>query len=228
MAETLGTAQSEWTALGTTTNATLSAKDTYTLFDTIPGSVNPYAIAVPESNTLALLFFGDPNAGDPKTIEVQFWAVNGITIGMDDKYIGIWLGTVELDIGTTASTTLAANTFFFSDIRITEDRSMNPPGMRVISADPDTTKGAAVLAFDSLGAEYVVVQIARKGGIDLAAPRGGLSNKGGTPWRRSTLEQSSRTGHSRMAPLLPPRSPTPAHTPTTPPSLRRTPAQACL
>ncbi len=168
MADTLGTAQSEWTALGTTTNSTLSAIGTYTLFDTIPGGVNPYALAVPESNTLALLFFGDPSAGDPKTIEVQFWAVNGITIGMDDKYIGIWLGTVELDIGTTASTSLAANTFFFSDIRITDDRSMNPPGMRVIAADPDTTKGAAVLAFDSLGAEYVIVQIARKGGIDLA------------------------------------------------------------
>jgi hypothetical protein len=174
MADTLGTAQSDWTDEGTTTNAATTALDTWTFFDgtLLPSPPNPYQITLPVSNTIALMFFGDPDGSGDEVIEVQFWAVNPIPAVSGYK-IGVWLGQVEADLGTTSSADLSASTQFFCDIRVVDDRSLNPPGMRVISADPDSGKGAAILMFDTLGAKQLFIQI--KCGTGIA--------KAGLAWR---------------------------------------------
>lgn len=174
MADTLGTAQSDWDNEGTTTNTSAVALDTWTFFDggSLPSPPNPYQITLPVSNTLALMFYGKSTGSGDKTIDIQFWAVNDVPAVSGYK-IGVWLGEVRADLGSTSSDDIAADTLFFSDIVVLDDRSLSPPGMRVVSADPRTDtgtpgKGAAILMFDTLGAEQVFIQIKCNGVIDLA------------------------------------------------------------
>ena len=169
MADTLGTAQSDWDNEGTTTSTSAVALDTWTFFDgtSVPSSPNPYQLTLPISNTLALMFYGEPDGSGDEVIDIQFWAVNEIPAVTDYK-IGVWLGEVRATLGTTSSDDISPDTFFFSEIVVLDDRSLNPPGMRVVSADPDTGKGAAVLMFDTIGAEQIFIQIKCGTGIALA------------------------------------------------------------
>lgn len=169
MADTLGTAQSDWDNEGTTTSTSTVALDTWSFFDgtLVSAPPNPYQLTLPVSNTLALMFYGKATGSGNQTIDIQFWAVNEIPAVTDYK-IGVWLGEVRATLGTTSSDDISPDTFFFSEIVVLDDRSLNPPGMRVVAADPDTGKGAAVIMFDTIGAQQVFIQIRCLGVINLA------------------------------------------------------------
>lgn len=169
MADTLGTAQSDWTDEGTTTNDSPVPLDQWTFFDTSSIPPDPYQLVLPVTNTLALMFYGEPDGADDRVIDIQFWAVNDFPSVSGFK-VGVWLGSVRADLGSTSSADLESDTLFFSDIVVIDDRSLSPPGMRVIAADPrsDTGtpgKGAAILMFDTIGAERIFIQITCDSGI---------------------------------------------------------------
>lgn len=129
----------------------------------LPASGSPSATP----NGLLLFFYGTPGSSP---VPGSGTATANIWLGFDEttsdgattNFGAIYLGQVKLHFGTTPgdnATYINDTHRFFCDIDvIAPDRALTPPGLRPMGGD--ASEGAANLFFDTLGAKYVIVQIA--------------------------------------------------------------------
>ncbi len=163
MPETLATAQSTWTksASSSVPVGSIGEIDRYTY--TAIGFTAPagcYVLALPNilssgsgtHNTLGLSFHG--SASDSTSdIRVRIWAVSELGSSATHQY-GVYLGELKLILGSTDGPD--SSTKMVCDIQVVDDRSLSPPAMRIIGADP--AKGMAMVGFDALGSKRVILQ----------------------------------------------------------------------
>lgn len=163
MVDTLGTTQSDWVKLGTTNSTATPNPGTFANPASRPTAagavfVLPASGDLPGLNNISLKFYGQGTATPPASgnyAEAFIWLLNQV----GTPYCGVYVGKLRIKLGETTGSggTYASNEYFACDILAEDDRSLQPPGMRVVAND--TSKGIAAISFDALGAKIVVVQL---------------------------------------------------------------------
>lgn len=169
----IGTLQSTWNLKATTTESGgVVSRGTYAhatalWSEDIANGI--YVIStLAEANSLALMFYGKESAsGGVRTASARIWLVSEITNGTSTNVVAMCIGDIQIILGTTQANggifATTGNPFLFaSDIKITDDRSLQPPAMRVMSVDG--TLGIGMMLADSIGAKSVIVSMSRDTG----------------------------------------------------------------
>lgn len=170
----LGTRQSSWATVATTdVSGALSDIGAYTYNASLPSTstgAGRYVIALPNVGTspalsdccLQILFF-IVSAGSGLSVNARIW---GLSPGGSGSYIGTYLGDVVAGQGDTPGPVGANSTFCFW-IRILNDRTLTPPGIRLPGSPSGTVGeiGAATMMLDAVGCSHIVVELRRSGGV---------------------------------------------------------------
>lgn len=170
MANTLGTTQSDWVKRPTTANTTAPNAGSFANPPSRPSDntgtgvfVLPDTGDLPGLNNISLKFYGqgDPDTDPPEVdnyAEAFMWLLNKDSV-TSTVYCGTYIGKLRIRLGLTVGSngTYADDEYFACDILAEDDRSLQPPGMRVVAND--TNRGIAMITFDTLGAHIVVVRL---------------------------------------------------------------------
>ena len=173
MVDTLGTTQSDWVKLtDVTANTTAPNPGSFANLSSRPTTsastgvfVLPDSGDLPGLNNISLKFYGerDPEPPDPEDdpnyAEAFIWLLNRDSQTPSDVYCGVYVGKLRIKLGDTPGSggTYTSAQRFACDILAEDDRSLQPPGMRVVAND--TNRGIATITFDTLGAHIVVVRL---------------------------------------------------------------------
>lgn len=157
----------------------LSDPDTYTYsktgWSTTLTGTDQYYVIDPsvESNNLALKFVGTPasatiaSAGTRRRGVVGVWGISQVVSGGNTEYLGEFLGSAVVEVGTVAATGSAflpngsgsdAVAVFCRSIEPKVDRSLFP-GFRVVGQEEEA---CPILLIDSMGYDTFIVEMRRQ------------------------------------------------------------------
>ena len=171
MVDTLGTTQSDWNKKSSTTgNTTAPTPGDFANPTSRPSDNSTTGIFVlpdsgdlPGLNNLSLKFHGK-NGGSPpddgNSAEAYVWLLSKSS--GTSEYCGTYIGKLRITFGDTAGaggtgSVYATDDYFACDIIAVDDLSLQPPGMRTTAND--LSRGIAVLTFDTIGAQIIVMRL---------------------------------------------------------------------
>lgn len=124
--------------------------------------------------TCSLAFFFVKNATPLPTAVARIWGMSQAEAGDEDEtpYLGVYLGQVEFTIGAVhgipfvsnpPKNVFAENWFMASQVRVTDDRGLRPPGLAVMGSDrslaPASSACVPSVVFDALGFRRIAVSL---------------------------------------------------------------------
>lgn len=107
-------------------------------------------------NAVVLSFAG--TGGDAKQAQARVWGFSEtpyVNNAEKPDFLGIYLGTLHLTLGTAGAEDIESGATFVDTIAVQEDASPTPPGMCVFG---DVNNGVACIRIDTLGFQAIIVE----------------------------------------------------------------------